>query len=109
MRISPLVLWLSLLFCFSAAAQNTYTIYGKVIDAKSGESIPFAPVRLKGTLVNTTTDTAGNFKIVTKLFSDSIIIQMLGYQTQSVPVKKIKEQSVQISVQPIVTGKHRQN
>ena len=42
--------FLSLLFClvivFSAVAQG-YTIKGKVVDAKTGETIPFANVELK--------------------------------------------------------------
>ena len=81
-------------FSFIAAQQRTTGFGGKVVDAQTGEALPFVQVGFVGTTVGTTTDLAGKFyiSIVTDLQSetrtpDSVRFQMMGYQPLILPVK----------------------
>ena len=81
-------------FSFIAAQQRTTGFGGKVVDAQTGEALPFVQVGFVGTTVGTTTDLAGKFyvSIVTDLQSetrtpDSGRFQMMGYQPLILPVK----------------------
>lgn len=56
---------------------------GKVIDANSGDPVPFANVVFKGTTIGATTDFDGNFSISTFSPSDSLIASYVGYKPRS--------------------------
>ena len=71
---------LLVVFCsiaFFARAQET-TVKGKVIDANSGDPIPYANIIFQGTTIGGTTDFDGNYQIKTKSPSDRIAVPFLN-------------------------------
>jgi hypothetical protein len=63
-------------------------VEGTVIDADSEKPLQNANVFIEGTLIGTTTDKSGNFKLNVKgNFSNPIIISFVGYETETFPVK----------------------
>jgi len=68
-------------------AQET-KVTGKVIDAGSGDPVPFANVVFKGTTIGATTDFDGNFTISTYSPSDSIQASYVGYLSKAKAVKR---------------------
>ncbi|MEQ8361761.1 MAG: DUF5686 family protein [Cyclobacteriaceae bacterium] len=77
------------LFFFSTwtYAQET-KVSGKVIDAGSGDPVPFANVVFKGTTIGSTTDFDGNFTIATYSPTDSIVASYIGYVAKAKAVQK---------------------
>ncbi len=73
-------------------------ITGLVLDAKTGDPIPFVSVFIKGTSVGTLTDKDGKYKIETNLPVKSIWFSFLGYQTESRDISERREQTVNISL-----------
>lgn len=66
-------------------AQNVQ-VKGKIVDANTGEGVPFASVQLKGTMTGTSTDADGAY-LLTVPSRSSLIISSIGYQTQEVAVE----------------------
>jgi hypothetical protein len=63
-------------------------VKGTVIDADSEKPLQNANVFIEGTLIGTTTDKSGNFKLhVKENFSNPLIISFVGYETETFPVK----------------------
>ena len=63
-------------------------VKGTVIDAGSEKPLQNANVFIEGTLIGTTTDKSGNFKLhVKENFSNPLIISFVGYETETFPVK----------------------
>lgn len=87
MRI-PYLIFLFLLFACPAALAQKTIVSGKVTDAVTGESVPFAPVFFVGTKSGATTDLDGNYKIDTYYSSDSLSVVAVGYE---VLTKKVKQ------------------
>lgn len=78
-----LILFTALLVMpLSIFAQNKITIKGKVIDAKTQETLPFASVFFQGTNVGTETDFDGNFDWTTRRASDTLAAAFIGYETK---------------------------
>ena len=69
----------------AVSAQNIQ-VKGKVVDANTGEGVPFASLQLKGTLTGTSTDAEGSF-VLTVPSRSTLIISSIGYQTQEVAVE----------------------
>jgi len=92
-----------LVFSFSAFAQQTI-ITGKVIDADTGEPIPFANVYFKGnSSKGTTTDFDGYYKITTDTPTDSLIASFVGYASKARFVEKGKTQIINFQLNAQVT------
>jgi hypothetical protein len=81
-----ILLILFLLSPFILLSQTT-TVKGYVKDEK-GEPIPFARVRFVGTKIGDLTDTTGAFFIQSYYATDSINVQFIGFQSQSLKIKK---------------------
>ena len=79
-------LLLGLLFFQAATAQTT--IKGKVLDAASGEGMPFVSLAFKGTTIGTTTDFDGFYTLTTANPGDSLTVSYVGYKTVSKAVRK---------------------
>ena len=72
-----------LCFNLNSYAQST-TITGKVIDAKTNETLIGATVQIKGTTNGTATDINGNFKL--NATTNAVLeIQSIGYATVTLP------------------------
>ncbi len=68
-----------ILIGLQAFSQQTI-IRGKVIDAESGDPIPFANVVLQGTSIGSPTDFDGLYEIKGEAESDTIIVSYIGYE-----------------------------
>lgn len=62
-------------------AQTLHILTGLVMDAHTGEPVPFASVALVGRRVGTLTDEQGRFALTTKNLADSLAVSSLGYTT----------------------------
>ena len=93
---SRLSLFLLLLFAtgtcrFSAFAQTTgYVVSGTVVDARSGQAIPFASVALVGRNVGVTSDENGLFTLKTSRLTDSLYVSSMGFGVKRFGIDKSK-------------------
>ncbi|MCR5244871.1 MAG: TonB-dependent receptor [Bacteroidales bacterium] len=69
----------------SALAQ-TISVKGKVTDANTGESVPFASIQVKGTMTGTATDADGNYTIDVPR-NAVLIFSSIGYLNQEAAVE----------------------
>ncbi|MEE9440158.1 MAG: DUF5686 family protein [Saprospiraceae bacterium] len=88
------VLFLFSLIAISSFGQKVTRIRGKVLDANSGEGLPFVDVGLKGTNIGVSTDLEGNYNIETRFASDTVFASFLGYVTQEFPITKYKTNKI---------------
>jgi len=61
-------------------------ITGKITDA-TGTALPGVTVQVKGTAQGTTTDNNGNFSLSKVATGQTLLVSMIGYETQSIPVR----------------------
>jgi len=61
-------------------------ITGKVTDV-AGAPLPGVTVQVKGTIQGTTTDVNGNFALAKVNNGQTLLVSIVGYETQSIPVK----------------------
>jgi len=80
-----------LLAGLSALGQKT-KVSGKVIDAVTGEALPFVNILFIGTKSGTITDLDGNYSIETYYASDSLRASFIGYKSQALKVRRDQEQ-----------------
>jgi len=78
---------------FSQISDKTI-ITGFIVDAKTGEPLTGVNVFLEKTTVGTITDKDGKYRIETLVPADRIICSFIGYQTESKPISKGKEQTI---------------
>jgi len=79
---------LFLIFLFSvttnALGQDTFiTLTGRVLDAQTGEAVPYANIQLKSGSMGTATNADGEFifKILQRSSVDTLLISCIGYKT----------------------------
>ena len=83
------ILLLAFLVCGSAAMLAQTTITGTVKDAKTGEALPGANIKVERKAVGTNTDFDGNFSLnVADTPPFSLQISVLGYKTEKVEVSE---------------------
>ena len=70
---------------FLAYAQNI-NVSGKVTDAQTGESVPFASIQVKGTMTGTATDADGNYTISVPR-NAILVFSSIGYLNQEAAVE----------------------
>ena len=97
LRASMLLL---LLLVAAAGIAQTTKGSGKVTDAKTGETIPFASIAFIDSRIGASSDMDGNYVIDTYYATDSIKVTSVGYVARSFPVKKDKAQVIDIALQP---------
>jgi Family of unknown function (DUF5686)/CarboxypepD_reg-like domain len=76
------------------------TIKGSVVDAKTGEILPFISVFLQNTTIGTVTDYAGNYSLETTVNAGTIVFSSLGYTSESRPLSIGKTQIINIKLKP---------
>ena len=86
-----------------AQAQETI-VKGKVIDANSGDPIPYANIIFQGTTVGGTTDFDGNYQIRTKTPSDTLVVSYIGYKTKKKFVTKGITQIINFQIEEDATS-----
>jgi len=80
-------------------AQTTRVI-GKVIDAATGEPLPFVNIAFTDSKIGTTSDMDGNYVLETFYATDSIRASSVGYSPRSFPIRKDVEQTIKIALEP---------
>jgi len=80
-------------FSFQLTAQKTI-VRGKVIDAKTKESLPFVNLVFKNSKIGTSSDINGNFLIETYYPTDSLMASFVGYNVTTKRVKKDIDQTI---------------
>ena len=85
------------------AKSTDANVYGHVVDAKTGEHVPYVIIQVKGTTIATTTDMTGHF-FLKNLPEGSFIIEAkyMGYNTQSksVTIRKNATKELNFSLSP---------
>ncbi len=88
LRIGLCVVVSSLISLYGASvlSQSVYTISGRIIDSKTGESLPSASVRISGSERGTITNLDGTYLISLPAGDYTLIYSYVGYQTDSASV-----------------------
>lgn len=89
----PLLLVALLLGALPAAAQRIL-VTGQVVEAQSGEPVPFASIFVPKTTVGITADLEGKFKLSLTGSPDSLAASSLGFLTQRKPLTSGAQQSI---------------
>ena len=84
----------SLVFLSSQTHAQETIVHGKVIDANSGDAVPFVNIVFKGTSIGTTTDFDGNYHIQSTHPTDSLQASYIGYVIKSKVVSKGIRQTI---------------
>jgi len=77
---SFLLLIFFIVFDFTAMAQTTKTVSGRVINSATGEPVAGASVHAKGVRGGTTTDTLGVFKWNVPVSASTLVISSVGFK-----------------------------
>lgn len=80
-----------LFYSVSAFSQQVKNIEGKVLDARTGETIIGASVIASDESVGTITDINGTFRIAVKSFPTSLSISYIGYKTEEIDIYEYSE------------------
>jgi hypothetical protein len=91
-----------LLLPFAGLTQTV--VSGKVLDANSGDPIPFASVIFKGTSIGVTTDFDGNYTLKTSARPDSIQATYIGYKSKAKVIKKGVTQVINFQLEELSTS-----
>ena len=86
----PILFGMFFLFTFNLSAQNSTSARGVVVDALSGEMLPFATVQFEGKNIGATTDLEGQFNIQIDEPVSRLKVSYMGYQTQQIELKSGK-------------------
>ncbi|GAB3774884.1 carboxypeptidase-like regulatory domain-containing protein [Spirosoma horti] len=75
----------------SGQGQTGHTIHGQVVDASTGEPIPFVTLSVNNGEVSNETNRDGYFKLVLppQLKSATLLINSINYQTRQVPLLQV--------------------
>ena len=96
------ILILSAVCCLDAAAQAT-KVRGRVVDASTGDGIPYAGVYFKNSTVGVTTDTDGWYALETRKDSLSVLtVNCLGYIPSEAEVVPHSFNTVYFTLRPLV-------
>ena len=96
--ILPLLLTLFSTFSFAQSNVNV-----KIIDAQNKSVLPGATILVKGTSSGASTDLNGNATLLAK-GSDSLVIQMIGYEKQTVGINNLHEITIEMGVRAMQLG-----
>jgi len=82
-----------------ASAQTT-RISGVVSDAVTGETLPFVNIAFVDSRIGTITDIDGRYAFDTYYATDSIRVSYVGYLPRTLPVKRDRDQVIDIALDP---------
>ena len=92
-EIFSLLLVLFVLCTANTMAQKTIVV-GKVYEAESGNTMPYANVFFKDSKIGTITDEAGTYRIETYYPTDSLVVTVLGFKRFAYKAKTDKSQVI---------------
>ncbi|MBW6498154.1 MAG: TonB-dependent receptor [Bacteroidales bacterium] len=74
-------------------------VFGHVIDAETGEHIPFINLLIEGTRIGTITDATGHYILTNLPVGDHVlIVQGMGYETARVAFTAVARQTIEVDV-----------
>lgn len=91
--------FLFLLGMASQAQSQTYFIDGIVTDAETGEPIPYASVRVQGTMFGVMTELDGSFMIELGIVGVTLEVSHVSYKKRFVKLEKVPRGQVKIGLQ----------
>jgi hypothetical protein len=94
MKLTVLLLLLTLLLGVLPAAAQRILVTGQVVEAQSGEPVPFASIFVPKTTIGITADADGKFKLSLASAPDSLAASTMGYVVQRKHLTNAPEQSV---------------
>jgi hypothetical protein len=96
-----LIVFIFNLISLTGISQTTI-ISGQILDASTGEPVPFANIYFRTTQLGTTTDFEGYYKITTNTIVDSLVISFTGYKRKFIPVINGTSQVINVRLEPEV-------
>lgn len=93
------LLLLAILFISSATFAQTTEVFGKILDARTQEPLPYVSVKFNRVLQGVITDDNGVYRIRTSEKVDSIYFNFLGYKKVGKKVKHGKYQEINIEME----------
>lgn len=110
---SPVILFIYFLIVSFAAQSNPENqrpatdanIFGHVVNAETGEHVPFINLQIQGTRIGTITDASGHY-ILTNLppGQHTLIVQGMGYQRTEVEFEAVLNRTLEVDVEVIRVG-----
>ncbi|MFD1873786.1 DUF5686 and carboxypeptidase-like regulatory domain-containing protein [Hymenobacter bucti] len=94
MKLTVLLLLVALLVGVLPAAAQRILVTGQVVEAQSGEPVPFASIFVPKTTAGITADLEGKFKISLTSSPDSLAASALGFTTQRKRLSNLPEQTI---------------
>ncbi|MGI4862490.1 MAG: DUF5686 family protein [Janthinobacterium lividum] len=94
MKLTVPLLLLVLLFGALPAAAQRIVVTGQVVEAQSGEPVPFASIFVPKTTIGITADADGKFRFALSTAADSLAASSLGFLTQRKHLSNEPQQSV---------------
>lgn len=89
------------LFIVDLQAQSDYTIKGRILDASTGDAVPFANIGIKASLSGTTTNFDGFYELTYTPPADSITVTYVGYTNKSKAiVQNQPQQTIDFQISP---------
>lgn len=101
-KVIHILILLTLSFSIVKAQETIVT--GKIIDANSGDAIPFANVFFLGTQTGTITDFNGFYNLKINALVDSIVVSYIGYNRKSRHVLPGKQQIINFQLESNTTN-----
>ncbi len=88
--------------CISSYGQDYVSIYGKIIDEKTTQPLPFAHISLIEHNIGTISNDEGEFvlKIPESYVDDSLVVSYLGYKNYKCSAKNLTAGIILISLKP---------
>lgn len=98
--MNGIIAFLLVFLSYGLLAQQT-SVRGRVIEAVTGDPIPFASVFFQDSKIGTETDLDGNFSIESYYATDSLVVRASGFSHQTVSVVKDQAQIINFRLEPI--------
>jgi hypothetical protein len=73
---------------------------GRITDASTSEILPYVNISFLNTSIGTITEDNGTFYLETSINNDSILVSYVGYESQTLKIKKFKTQELDIKLVP---------
>ena len=99
-RTRHIFLLIAIIFSIGLRAQKT-VVSGNVVDASTGEPLPFVNIAFLKSTAGTISDFNGQFYVETLHASDTLIASSLGYKTEKVHIKIGTTQDIFLALEPI--------
>lgn len=105
--LSLIILFLGIYVSLKSQDNNKITIQGVVVDATTGEPVPFANVGVLGTLAGAASDMDGKFELVLpdSYAARTIRASVVGYSPYEINISEAeKQESLRIALKPVTYG-----